>query len=494
MIARSRRTGYPDLVRTRLRQRLATVAHSIGAEPVPQGGSDSEASARLLLAILTGAKRDGDASILWLAYVAISTTFPSTARMRELVSLFERTPVAMIAAWMLDAGIADGVRDGDLSLPLVVPVGAVVIDVSYSATNPHNSGIQRVVRSAAPHWSRDLAVVLAADLGSSGALRVLSRSEHARAVNWDGIGPEGGADATSLLAPWRSIVLFPEVPDAARLDGLTALAELSGNRTAAIGHDAIPLTGREWVSRREAEKFGRFLPLVRQLDLVIGVSMTAARDFQGISRSMAARGEQHPRVVASPLPLISRPIDQPVGACGVRPLVLVVGSREPRKNHDAVVFAAERLWRAGLDFELLLLGSWGWSTLGLRRWVRLAVKAGRPISVPPVSTDADLWAAYERAAFTVFPSFQEGFGLPIAESLSRGVPVITSAYGSMAEVARDGGCLTVDPRDDDALHEAMHRMLVEPGLSARLRAEALARPVDSWRRWADDVMGLVRAQ
>ena len=69
--------------------------------------------------------------------------------------------------------------------------------------------------------------------------------------------------------------------------------------------------------------------------------------------------------------------------------------------------------------------------------------------------DDDLWNAYERAAFMIFPSLHEGYGLPIAEALAHGTPVITSDFGSTAEIARDGGCLLVDPRDDEQIVDAM---------------------------------------
>lgn len=485
-----REPSYPERVRRAIRERLLQAADAVGIDTGGAdvvGDEDDAAAAARAVAALVGR---GDSATLWLAWVAVATTYPSRAQLESLLPLGPGT-----AAALLDAAIPDGAARGDLLAPILLVEDSVIVDVDYAATNDHNSGIQRVVRSASAYWAREPGVVLAAARGSSGALRTLTPGEHARTADWGATGPvPADAVETVLIVPWRSCILFPEVPDPARLDGLAVLAEFSGNRTAAVGHDAIPITGRSWVSRREADKFGRFLPLLRRLDLVIGVSATAAGDFAGISRSMAARGEAHPDVVACPLPVITRSREQqrPPDAAA-RPLVLVVGSREPRKNQDAVVFAAERLWREGLDFELLLLGSWGWSTLALRRWLRFAAKAGRPVSAPDSASDADLWSAYERAAFTVFPSLQEGFGLPVAESLSRGIPALTSGYGSMAEVAAGGGCLMVDPCDDDALFGAMRRMLVEPELRARLAAEARARPEDSWRRWADDVLGMVRA-
>ena len=169
-------------------------------------------------------------------------------------------------------------------------------------------------------------------------------------------------------------------------------------------------------------------------------------------------------------------------------MVLVVGSHEPRKNHDAIVFAAERLWDEGLRFRLRFIG--GGSLHVTRRFDRKAralAKRGRPIEVWRSAKDAELLASYREARFTVFPSLHEGFGLPVAESLALAVPAVTSDYGSTAEIARDGGCVVVDPRSDDAITAAMRDLLTDDELHARLVAECYARPARTWSDFADDL-------
>ena len=129
------------------------------------------------------------------------------------------------------------------------------------------------------------------------------------------------------------------------------------------------------------------------------------------------------------------------------PLVLVVGSHEPRKNHVMVLVAAERLWRSGLAFRLTFIGGNGWRAERFHAVVDELRAAGRPVEVLLDQPEDALFAAYRLARFSVFPSVAEGFGLPIVESLLSGTPVITSRYGSMAEAAALGGAVTVDPRD-----------------------------------------------
>ena len=145
------------------------------------------------------------------------------------------------------------------------------------------------------------------------------------------------------------------------------------------------------------------------------------------------------------------------------------------------------LWREGLDFRLRFIGGGSLSFIRVfdRRVAEL--RQGRRVEVLRGVDDAVLLSSYAEARFTVFPSLHEGYGLPVAESLAHGVPVVTSDYGSTAEIAVDGGCLTVDPRDDDAIIEAMRSLLVDDVVLDRLRAECLARPERTWDTYADEL-------
>jgi glycosyltransferase involved in cell wall biosynthesis len=163
-----------------------------------------------------------------------------------------------------------------------------------------------------------------------------------------------------------------------------------------------------------------------------------------------------------------------------------VGSFEPRKNQLAVLHAAERLWREGHKFRLKFIGGGGWRTEFDVEMNRLAA-AGRDVSVAIRISDVELWAGYRRARFSVFASLHEGYGLPVAESLAYGTPALTTDYGSTAEIAAEGGALTVDPRDDDALLDAMRRLLTDDALIAELEKAARQRPVRTWDDYAREL-------
>jgi glycosyltransferase involved in cell wall biosynthesis len=169
------------------------------------------------------------------------------------------------------------------------------------------------------------------------------------------------------------------------------------------------------------------------------------------------------------------------------PLVLVVGSHEPRKNHLAVLHAAEILWREGHRFALAMIGGSSWNSDRFDRQVATLMERNRPLRLDSSAPEAQLWAAYRVARFTVFPSLNEGFGLPVAESLSCGTPVITSNFGSMAELGELGGALLINPRDDDALAAAMRTLLTDDAALGALRNEAQSRPPRHWDDYAAEV-------
>ena len=106
--------------------------------------------------------------------------------------------------------------------------------------------------------------------------------------------------------------------------------------------------------------------------------------------------------------------------------------------------------------------------------------------------DNELWRLIRDASFTAFISLHEGFGLPVAESLACGTPVLTTAYGSQGEIAAGGGCLTVDPRDDEAVVVAFRRMLTDRRPGRPAPAEAVERPVETWGAYADERLGRAR--
>ena len=102
--------------------------------------------------------------------------------------------------------------------------------------------------------------------------------------------------------------------------------------------------------------------------------------------------------------------------------------------------------------------------------------------------DNELEWMYLNASLFVFPSLSEGFGLPILEAMSCGVPVITSNYGAMAEVAGNAALL-VNPYNIDEIAEAMYKVLTDQKLKEDLIKKGLERAKQfSWEKTAKETL------
>ncbi len=151
---------------------------------------------------------------------------------------------------------------------------------------------------------------------------------------------------------------------------------------------------------------------------------------------------------------------------GIRgPFVLGVGTLEPRKNLRTLLAAFALLpSRLASQFQLVLAGKPGWGTANLEKYLRSYAKRSSLVLTGYVA-EVDLRAMYASARMFVFPSFYEGFGLPVAEALASGCPVIASTAPSLQEVA-GSAAIFVDPKSPP---EEWSRAMVRVADSAELR-------------------------
>jgi glycosyltransferase involved in cell wall biosynthesis len=153
--------------------------------------------------------------------------------------------------------------------------------------------------------------------------------------------------------------------------------------------------------------------------------------------------------------------------------LLYAGTLEPRKNIGTLVSAWAALRREfPTTLPLVLAGGYGWRSRGLER--QLAELAPAGLRHLGRVTDARLLELLQAASVFVYPSFYEGFGLPVVEAMACGVPVVTSDRSSLPEVA-GGAALLVDPEDAGQLAGAVAHLLAEPALAAELAGRGLER-------------------
>jgi glycosyltransferase involved in cell wall biosynthesis len=186
------------------------------------------------------------------------------------------------------------------------------------------------------------------------------------------------------------------------------------------------------------------------------------------------------RIVAIPNALPHLPI------AAVTPVVngdyiLVVGRVEARKNPTAAIKAFALIAADYPKLQLVFAGSPGFQAEHAKQLAQALGLADRIQFLGFISpqTLADLYAY---AKILLFPSFYEGFGLPVLEAFHYGVPVVASTTPAVSEVAGDAALL-VEPTDTVGISRALVRLLEEP----ELRAELIAKGVERLKQFTWDV-------
>jgi alpha-1,2-rhamnosyltransferase len=122
---------------------------------------------------------------------------------------------------------------------------------------------------------------------------------------------------------------------------------------------------------------------------------------------------------------------------GQEPIYLMVSTIEPRKNHHYLLDAFEPLWAKGVAIKLCFVGRIGWKCDSLVERVENHSEYRKYLFMFNDLTDTELEFCYESAKALVFPSYVEGFGLPLVEAMQRGVPVMASDIPVFKEIGGD---------------------------------------------------------
>jgi glycosyltransferase involved in cell wall biosynthesis len=168
--------------------------------------------------------------------------------------------------------------------------------------------------------------------------------------------------------------------------------------------------------------------------------------------------------------------------------VLCVGTIEVRKNHVYLIRIWERLIREsqGRIPNLVFVGKWGWDIDDLREEIDESDYLESRLHIYNDASDAELAWLYENCLFTIYPSFAEGWGLPVGESLAHGKPCIASNTTSLPEVGGDW-CKYIDPHDVEDGYRVVSDVLSRPAAladwTARVRREFKPK---TWRSFSEE--------
>lgn len=285
--------------------------------------------------------------------------------------------------------------------------------------------------------------------------------------------PNPGDVLLSVSNPWD--YLAPPVFKELRARGVRVVLAV---------HDLMVWETPQWTAGRDPRAYTADMrSVIAEADQLVAVSRHTARQVQ---RALAEEGHAAPPLrVASPAGLDTAralPGGPPTGLPPDRPFVLYCSTIEIRKNHILLLNLWEQL-RQQLPVArlpvLVLAGSWGWGVDAVRLAVERNWRLAPHLKVAAALRDEQLHWLYRHARFSVFPSFNEGFGLPVAESLAAGTPVLVSNHPALVE-ASAGLMPALDPGDLPAWRGEISRLCLDDTYLTQLRAKARTyRPVPS---------------
>lgn len=241
-----------------------------------------------------------------------------------------------------------------------------------------------------------------------------------------------------LDSSWHSS-FFPQV-ERLRQQGLGVVA---------VVYDLIPLTHPQFCEASLTQAFDRWFEWVsRTADGFVAISETISNEVRAdvirrLGAEEAGKRWHHHFHLGSEL-------DRAEDGAGIRAAVralfagahsvyLMVSTIEPRKNHAYLLDAFERLWSAEPDSRvtLCIVGRVGWMCAPLIGRIERHPELGKRLFMFNDLGDTELEYCYRHSKSLVFPSFVEGFGLPLVEAMQRGLPAMASDIPVFREIGAD---------------------------------------------------------
>lgn len=310
-------------------------------------------------------------------------------------------------------------------------------------------------------------------------------------TSYDSIGFHEKHEGNWLLVPEVTHINFHGAP---KTREVLQSSEQHGLKSAFIFYDAIPLNREELAE--VAQVHLDYMNHLKDADIILPISEWSKLDFfKHIKDQSSELSSMRATVRALPLPcesiLAARVRASEELKANAKNMILSVGSITPHKNQLMLVRAFNSYCSKNPDT------SW---TLKLVGHVHPAVfdelsqliGANDRVILSPGASDDFLRESYESCAFTVFPSLEEGFGLPIVESLWFGKPCVCASFGAMQEAGSKDGCVLIDTRDETEIEQAIKLLIENETYRNNLYARICKTDLNTWDDYADQLTFIMK--
>ena len=368
----------------------------------------------------------------------------------------------------------------------------VLVDITEIKRLDAKTGIQRVTR-------KFLAGLLAI-AHESGAFDVepFGWTEHgivyAREFARDRLGlPCAGPDTPVRVLPSDLVFMLDSswwLPE--RFDDLHARVHEAGGEVVWMVYDLIPIRFPETCDPDVLPAFRTWLiHAVRTTDGFVCISEATRSDLDSFMDDVIDSGRR-PWTCSVHLGCDMNPVhdESPSEGClavrhatGQRPYFMALGTVEPRKDYGTIIDAFDSLWKQGVDVALVIVGKRGWNVDALAQRINQSPEFNQRLFWLQGADDVDVRHLLDGAAALIQASIWEGFGLPLIEAGSLGIPLLVSDIAVFHEIAGDGA--TYFPVGDAAA-------LAAAIIGLKSKGVARATPTARFRDWSAASNDLVR--
>lgn len=375
--------------------------------------------------------------------------------------------------------------------------------ILYNVTNTisygkkANSGIPRVTRSLARELQKKANILFVTYLQDEQTFRLLTKEEMETLSLFEGPLMTGeyqyNTGRIKYLEPFiteRRLeinwIVIPEVLDKTIIEGILSYAKNHQKKVASIFYDAIPVHYPELCHPTISGIHSQYMKSISACNTIVSISTFSNTELLKYYKEHKLKynntlinllpGEQGTKRETKIQSL----------SVGDRKTILCVSTLEPRKNHKTLIEACLFLEKQHpeLDWILNIVGSPYVGAEDISAYVESVCRYNSKIKWLKVIDESTLKDCYKQASITVYPSFVEGYGLPIMESLWYGKPCICYKQGVMSELAKEGGCLTTDVMNPQTLADAIYQLLMNTELYRTKSEEAIKRKIKTWEEYA----------
>jgi glycosyltransferase involved in cell wall biosynthesis len=365
------------------------------------------------------------------------------------------------------------------------------IDLSEFLQNPIATGIQRIAGEICKYLPANTAIPVRLHAGEFVALppaliEVIGR--HFRDVSHSGVDDIFRLAEVASASPIRlaqgDVVLVPEVfNNPHRLELFRQMSARQFERCRFIVFDLLPMTHPEYFPPDTSVGAFAYYRMLRGANCCGFISQDTRDDYYGrLKRSNDQGGVVLPLGCDSLGP-------RPNQAALNRPLTFsVLGTIEPRKNHELILEAFEPLLGQIDGLRLSFIGKMGWVDSEFARKVHaLAADGNSGFRFHSVSGDGAIRNCIEQSRATIYASTAEGYGLPPVESLWVGTPVIASASIPSLKGRGTAGVHFVEPLNVVNLRRAV-LAFVDDDYANQKTEETIGLNLPTWRSFTQEVL------